>query len=278
MKIITANQIENAVYSAAKQMCFCIDKGVYSALKSAYQIETGLAKDALSDILENADVAQKSHVPVCQDTGIVVAFCTVGTAVKIDGDFNNAINEGVRRAYQDEYLRKSVVDCPLNRQNTNTNTPCVIYTTLDTSNKISITLCPKGAGSENMGRVAMLTPADGVSGIADFVVETVKLSGGKACPPLIVGVGIGGDMTKCAMLSKQALLCGVDKKTKNSAIIDLERDILQKINSLGMGAMGLKGKVLALKVNVLTYPCHIASLPVAVSLMCHACRHETVEL
>lgn len=279
MKTITQMEIENAVFESAKKMCFSVDEKTLIRIKQAYDQESNApSKNALFDIIENAKIANDEHIPLCQDTGIVIAFCEVGASLVIDGDFENAINSGVMRAYKSEYLRKSVVACPLERVNTSTNTPCIIHTKIVSGDKLKITLCPKGAGSENMGRVKMLTPASGENGIIDFVVETVKLAGGKACPPLIVGVGIGGDLEECAMLSKRALLRDVDDSSQNEKACALEKVLLEKINALNIGAMGLKGKTTALAVKVETFACHIASLPVAVSLMCHANRHAVIEL
>ena len=279
MKILTELQIENAVYEIAKKMCFEVDEKTLKKISDAYEKEDNRAtKDALSDIIVNAKIAKNEHIPLCQDTGIVIAFCEIGGQIVIDGSFEKAVNSGIKRAYSTEYLRKSVVKSPLDRVNTNDNTPCIIHTTITDGDKLKITLCPKGAGSENMGRVKMLTPASGEDGIIDFVVETVRLAGGKACPPLIVGVGIGGDLEECALLSKRALLRDIDDCSKDTHAKRLEDILYEKINSLNIGAMGLKGKTTCLAVKVETFPCHIASLPVAVSLMCHANRHATCEL
>ncbi len=278
MKILTQEKIENAVFEIASKMCFEIDESVHLALQKCFERETGYCKDALYDILQNVKVAEENHIPVCQDTGIVIAFCEVGSSLVIEGDFEKAINDGISRAYKAEFLRKSVVKSPIDRLNTCDNTPAIIHTTITSGDNLKITLCPKGAGSENMGRVKMLAPADGVEGIIDFVVDTIKRAGGKACPPIIVGVGIGGDMEMSAILSKRALLRPCDDQNKDQKLYDLEKIILEKINSLGIGAMGLKGKTLALAVKIETYPCHIASLPVAVSIMCHASRHKEIIL
>lgn len=279
MRTLTAEQIENAVYLVASEMCFDVDREVQGALKEAYEKENGkYAKLALSDILENIKIAREKHLPVCQDTGIVIAFAEVGSELVVKGNFENAVNNAVRRAYVDNYLRKSVVRSPVDRVNTKDNSPAIIHVRIVEGDGLKITLCPKGAGSENMGRVKMLTPAAGIDGIIDFVTETVKLAGGKACPPLIVGVGIGGDMEQCAVLSKKALLRPVSDVSTDKTLAELEKNLLQKINGLNIGAMGLKGTTTALAVKIEAYPCHIASLPVAVSLMCHAVRHAEVKL
>lgn len=278
MRVITEEIIEQAVYNSAKKMCFSTSDKVEKALKTAYEKETGYAKDALFDILQNIEIAKKEHLPLCQDTGICIVFAEIGGELVIKGDFEKAINNGIKRAYADEYLRKSVVNSPIVRVNTQTNAPAVIHSKIIGGDGLKITICPKGAGSENMGAVKMLSPSDGINGVINFVVETVKNAGGKACPPLIVGVGIGGDMEKCALLSKEALLRDLDDQAPAKEEADLENLLLEKINHLNIGAMGLKGKTTALAVKVNTYPCHIASLPVAVSLMCHAVREIEIEL
>lgn len=278
MKTITAKQLENAIFEAASKMCFDVDKGVECALNKAYEQESGNAKYALGDIVENIRISREEHIPLCQDTGIVIVFAEIGNEVFLDCDFEETVNEAIRKAYKAEYLRKSVVASPIDRKNTGDNTPAIFHVRMVRGDKLKITLCPKGAGSENMGKVQMLTPAKGVDGIIDFVLETVKLAGGKACPPLTVGVGIGGDMEQCAILSKRALLRQFNDENPSKTLAELEKNLLTKINALGIGAMGLGGNTTALAVKVEAYPCHIASLPVAVSLMCHAARHAEVVL
>lgn len=278
MKIITEKELETAVFNAASEMCFGVDCGVERELNKAYEIENGGAKDALGDIIENIKIARSKHIPLCQDTGIVIVFAEVGNRVVFDCDFEKVVNSAISAAYKQEYLRKSVVVSPIERKNTGDNTPAIFHVKLVSGDSVKITLCPKGAGSENMGGLKMLSPAEGVNGITDFVVQTVKKAGGKACPPLIVGVGIGGDMEQCALISKRALLREVGDENPSKVLAELERSLLEKINGLGIGAMGLGGKVTALAVKIEEYPCHIASLPVAVSLMCHAARHKEVIL
>lgn len=278
MKIITDKELETAVFNAASEMCFGVDGGVERELNKAYEIENGGAKDALGDIIENIKIARSKHIPLCQDTGIVIVFAEVGNLVVFDCDFEKVVNSAISAAYKQEYLRKSVVASPIERKNTGDNTPAIFHVKLVSGDSVKITLCPKGAGSENMGGLKMLSPAEGVNGITDFVLQTVKKAGGKACPPLIVGVGIGGDMEQCALISKRALLRDVGDENPSKALAELERSLLEKINGLGIGAMGLGGKVTALAVKIEAYPCHIASLPVAVSLMCHAARHKEVIL
>ncbi|MGN0819580.1 MAG: fumarate hydratase [Christensenellaceae bacterium] len=276
MRELYSSVIEEEIYRLAKNMCFEIDKKVECSLLKAYRTETGNAKYALKDILDNVSVAREKHIPVCQDTGIVLCFVEIGEQVFVHGSLKDAVNRAVSRAYTDEYLRKSVVKSPLDRINTHDNTPAIIYTDFVPGDKLKITLCPKGAGSENMGRVKMLTPSQGENGIIQFVTETVRLAGGKACPPLIVGVGIGGDMEMSGIASKKALLRDLYDSHGDEKVANLEKTLLKEINALNIGAMGLKGKTTALGVKVEVYPCHIASLPVSVSLMCHASRHKSV--
>lgn len=279
MKNISEKQLFDAVYSAASKMCFGVDKTVECALRNAYDSENlGGARDALDDILKNIDISRREHIPLCQDTGIVIVFAEIGNKVCFDCDFESVVNSAIGNAYKDEFLRKSVVSSPLERVNTNDNTPAVFHIKLVKGDSVKITLCPKGAGSENMGGLKMLAPAEGIAGITDFVLSTVKKAGGKACSPLIVGVGIGGDMEECALLSKRALIRNITDHSPVKVLAELETSLLNKINELGIGAMGLGGNTTALAVKVEAYPCHIASLPVAVSLMCHASRHAEVIL
>lgn len=212
---------------------------------------------------------------MCQDTGLVVVFLEIGTEVKIDGNIYDAVNEGVRRGYKNGYLRNSVVRHPLDRVNTQDNTPAVIHTKLvPGSDKVKIIVAPKGGGSENMSVVKMLRPADGIKGIKELVVQTIKNAGGNPCPPIIVGVGIGGSFEKAAMLAKEALMRKVDDKSPDPINAKLEEELLELINKTGVGPSGLGGTTTAIGVKVETYPCHFASLPVAINLNCHAARHK----
>lgn len=229
--------------------------------------------------MENAKIANEENVPMCQDTGYAVFFVELGQEVHIvDGYLYDAINEGVRKGYQEGYLRKSIVGHPLLRQNTGDNTPAVIHTTVVPGDKISITIAPKGGGSENMSGIAMLKPAQGVEGVKNFVLEQVKKAGPNPCPPIVVGVGIGGTFEKSALLAKEALLRPIGQKNPLPDIAELEDELLTKVNQLGIGPQGLGGRTTALAVHVEIYAAHIASLPVAVNINCHATRHKSVVL
>ncbi len=233
------------------------------------------ACEILDRIIENAELALKDRIPICQDTGMSVVFIEIGQDVHVTGDnITDAINEGVRRAYKDGFLRKSIVKDPLNRINTGDNTPAIIYYDIVKGDKISIKVMPKGFGSENMSAVKMLKPSDGVDGIISFVVDTVKKAGSNPCPPIIVGIGIGGTMEKAALLSKKTLLRSLDKRNTNNYYAELENRLLIEINNLGIGPQGLGGISTALGVSIETFPTHIAGLPVAVNITCHASRHK----
>ena len=232
-------------------------------------------QEILDRIIENFEVARREHLPVCQDTGMACVFVKLGQEVHVAGGLNEAIHEGVRRGYREGYLRKSVVRDPLDRVNTGDNTPAVITYELVPGDRIEITLAPKGFGSENMSRIAMLRPSDGVEGVIDFVVKTVEEAGPNPCPPIVVGVGIGGTFDRAAMLAKKALLRPVDQRNENPYYADLEGKLLEKINGLGIGPQGFGGRTTALAVNIETYPTHIAGLPVAVNINCHVTRHVT---
>lgn len=278
MKAIDINTITNEVARLCIESATVIEKDVFSCIKMAYENESGLAKNILEQILENDKLAIKDNIPMCQDTGITVVFVELGNEVYINGDLNKAINDGVKKGYIEGYLRKSVVASPLNRINTNDNTPAIIHIKTTLGDKLKITVCPKGAGSENMSRVKMLVPADGITGIKNFVKETIISAGGRACPPLIVGVGIGGDLEKCALLAKESLTRDIFDEAVDLDARRLEKELIKEINELNIGPMGLGGKTTALAVKVNLYPCHIASLPVAVNIQCHASRHKVVEL
>lgn len=278
MKIIKTTEITNVVKKLCIEAANIIEDDVLTEIRKASKNECGLAKSILEQIIENDELAKNENIPLCQDTGITVVFVELGNQVFIDGDINKAINEGVKLGYSEGYLRKSVVASPINRINTKDNTPAIIHVKLVVGNNLKITVCPKGAGSENMSKVKMLLPADGIKGIEDFVVNTIKEAGGRACPPLIVGVGIGGDLEKCALLAKEALLRDINDSSNDNDAKRLEDDLLNKINSTNIGPMGLGGNTTAFKVKVNLYPCHIASLPVAVNIQCHASRHKVVVL
>lgn len=238
--------------------------------------ESPLGKEILMDILRNAEIASKKRVPLCQDTGLAVIFLELGQDVRlVGGDLYEAINEGVRRGYTNGYLRKSSVDDPfLLRKNTGDNTPAVIHTTIVPGDRIRIIVAPKGGGSENMSALGMLKPSDGVEGIKRFVVDTVERAGSNPCPPIIVGVGIGGTIEVAALIAKKALLRTLGEHNPNPAVAALEDDLIREINRLGIGPQGLGGRTTALAVNIETHPAHIASMPVAVNIQCHAARHR----
>ena len=239
--------------------------------------ESPLGKEVIAQILENAEIGKNEQVPVCQDTGFAVVFVEIGQEVIIEGQgLQEAINEGVRRGYKNGYLRKSIVKNPLDRVNTGDNTPAVIHTNIVPGDKLKITFLAKGGGCENMSRTAMLTPAQGRDGVIDFVVNTVKSAGANPCPPIIVGVGLGGTFEYATLLSKKAILRPVGSHNKDSNTANLEDELLEEINKLGIGPQGFGGKVTALAVHVETYPCHIATLPVAVNIECHSHRPKSI--
>jgi len=235
--------------------------------------ESPLGKEVLDQIIENAQIALKEDAPMCQDTGIAVFFVEIGRNATIDGSLEDAINEGVRQGYAEGYLRKSVCH-PLTRKNTEDNTPAIIHTNIVDGDKVKITIAPKGAGSENMSRLAMLKPSQGLPAIKDFVINTVKDAGGNPCPPIIVGIGIGGNFEKSAILAKESLLREVGSDNPDKELDALEKELLEKVNNLGIGPMGFGGRTTALAVHIKTAPCHIASLPVAVNIQCYAVRHK----
>ena len=233
-----------------------------------------LGKKVLEQLEENLEIAGQEQIPICQDTGMAVVFLEVGQDVHlVDGDLREAVNEGVRRGYREGYLRKSVVRDPILRENTGDNTPAVLYVKLVPGDQIKITLAPKGFGSENMSRIFMLKPADGLDGVREAILAAVREAGPNACPPMVVGVGIGGTFEKCALMAKEALTRDLDSTSEIPWVADLEREMLAKINGLGIGPGGLGGRVTAMGVNINTYPTHIAGLPVAVNICCHVNRH-----
>jgi len=240
--------------------------------------ESPTAKNVLDILLENYELADKEQMPICQDTGIAVCFIEIGQDVHLTGgDFTEAINEGVRQGYQDGYLRKSMVADPIiDRINTKDNTPAIIYTEIVPGEKIKITIAPKGGGSENMSEVKMMKAADGIEGVVEFVVDRISRSGGNPCPPIVVGVGLGGNFEQSALLAKKSLLRSLTVQNPNPKWAKVEKEILDKINNLGIGPQGLGGRTTALGVSILSKPCHIASMPVAVNVQCHAARHKSV--
>ena len=232
-------------------------------------------QEILDRIIENFEVADRENLPVCQDTGMACVFVKLGQEVHVVGDLNEAIHEGVRQGYREGYLRKSVVRDPLDRVNTGDNTPAVITYDIVPGDRIDITLAPKGFGSENMSAIKMLRPSDGVEGVKEFVLKTVESAGPNPCPPIVVGVGIGGTFDKAASLAKRALLRDADSSHPDAFYADLEKELLKKINALGIGPQGFGGRTTALAVNIETFPTHIAGLPVAVNINCHVTRHQT---
>lgn len=280
MREINSNQIQQAVKELFIEANYFLSSDVLHRLKSYEQIEVSeIGKEMLCRIVENAELAADNKVAICQDTGMSVVFVEIGQEVHIVGNnITEAINEGVRQAYRDGYLRKSVVLDPLNRVNTNDNTPAVIHYDIVPGENIKIQVMPKGAGSENMSAIKMLKPSDGAEGVIDFVLETVQKAGANPCPPIIVGIGLGGTMEKAAILSKKSLLRSLDEKNSNPYYSELEDLLLTKINNLGIGPQGLGGITTALGVRIETYPTHMAGLPVAVNLTCHASRHKEIIL
>lgn len=234
-----------------------------------------IGKDILGNIIENAKIAKEEQLPICQDTGVACVFLEIGQEVHlIDGNLEEAINSGVREGYEKGYLRKSVVKDPINRINTNDNTPAMIYYDIVPGDKVKITVAPKGFGSENMSKLAMLKPSDGLEGVKDFILKVVEEAGPNPCPPMVVGVGIGGTFDKAAYLAKKALLRPVNEENKNEFYANLEKELLEKINELGIGPQGFGGLTTSIGINIEVYPTHIAGLPVAVNINCHATRHK----
>lgn len=232
------------------------------------------AKEILERIIENYQIADEKNQPICQDTGVACVFLKIGQEVHVTGDINEAVNEGVRQGYQEGYLRKSVVRDPLDRVNTGDNTPAMIYYELVPGDKLEITVAPKGFGSENMSQIKMLRPSDGLQGVKDFVLKVVEDAGPNPCPPIVVGVGIGGTFDKAAYLAKKALMRSADERNASPFYAELEKQLLEEINALGIGPQGFGGKTTALAVNIEQYPTHIAGLPVAVNINCHVTRHQ----
>ncbi|GAA0772255.1 fumarate hydratase [Clostridium subterminale] len=280
MREIKVSQITEAIRK------LCIDANYYLGsdiknrlMKSHEEEDWDIAKGILNKILVNADIAKNEDMPMCQDTGVACVFIEIGQDVQVvGGALEDAINEGVRQGYKDGYLRKSVVKDPLDRVNTKDNTPAMIYYNIVPGDKLKITVAPKGFGSENMSQIKMLKPSDGLQGVKDFIIKVVKEAGPNPCPPIIVGVGIGGTFDKAATIAKKALIRSIDVRNENPFYAELEEELVTMINELGIGPQGFGGKTTALAVNIETYPTHIAGLPVAVNINCHATRHAEIEL
>lgn len=272
------------VSEVIKEMCISVNHFLSDDMKNAYnnamETETSeIGKKIIGQLKENLQIAGEDMIPICQDTGMAVIFAEIGQDIHLTGgNITDAINEGVRRGYVDGYLRKSVVNDPIIRENTKDNTPAVIHYNIVEGDKIKLTLAPKGFGSENMSKVYMLKPADGIEGVKNAILSAVKDAGPNACPPMVVGVGIGGTFEKCAILAKKALTREVGKHSDIGYVEELEKEMLEKINELDIGPAGLGGKNTAFAVNVETYPTHIAGLPVAVNICCHVNRHITREI
>ncbi|MCL2069757.1 MAG: fumarate hydratase [Treponema sp.] len=284
MRLVSAEQITRTVAELCVKANIHAKESIRTALCKARELESSpLAVSAIDTLLENADAAEREKLPLCQDTGMAVVFVSLGLDIHVDGDIGQAINEGVRQGYRDGYFRNSIVGDPVKRghagDNTCDNTPAVIHydfmPPFMPSDQMRVTVAPKGFGSENMSALRMLKPSDGMQGIEDFIVETVKSAGANPCPPVIVGAGIGGTMEKAALLSKQALLRDLGSVNADPFWAEVESRLLERINALGIGPAGFGGRTTALGVHILTYPTHIAGLPVAVNIGCHATRHET---
>ena len=279
MREINVKMITEQVRELCMRANTDLGKDVLQAFDRAIEKEESpVAVEILKELKENARIAREEQVPICQDTGFAVVFVEVGQDVHlVGGSLNEAIHEGVRQGYRDGYLRKSICH-PFSRANTGDNTPAVIHTEIVPGDKINVTIAPKGAGSENMSRVVMLTPSEGIEGIKKFVIQRVKESGSNPCPPTIVGVGIGGTMEQAGLLAKRSLLRSLGSRNPDPELDRLELEILEEINKLGIGPQGFGGRTTALAVHEEVFPCHIASLPVAVSIQCHSARHKEAVL
>lgn len=274
MRKVSAEDIIKTVRDLCISAAYDLEPDVAGALLAARDTEASeLGREVLGQIINNFEIARSESVPMCQDTGIAVFFMEIGREVELFFPIEDAVNEGVRQGYKDGYLRKSVCH-PLTRLNTGDNTPAIIHISIVEGDRIRIKIAPKGAGSENMSRLKMLKPSEGIEGIKAFVIETVTAAGGNPCPPIVVGVGVGGSFEKSAILAKKALLRPVGAKNADETVAAIEAGLLKEINNSGIGPMGFGGTTTALGVHVEIYPCHIASLPVAVNIQCHADRHK----
>ncbi len=278
MRDVNVDEIRDAVAELCYETNVFLGADVTEAIHKAKGKETStVGISILEQIEQNIEIAEENGIPLCQDTGLTCVFLEIGQEVSLKGGFiGDAVNEGVRSAYVDRYLRKSVVEDPLRRVNTNDNTPAHIVYDIVPGDKIKITVAPKGYGSENMSRIAMLTPADGEDGVRRFVLDTVRNAGGKPCPPIVVGVGIGGTFDQVAQLAKRALLKDLDEIHPDPYYAAMEQELLEEINEMDIGPQGMGGVTTALGVKIMTAPTHIAGLPVAVNINCHVCRHKTV--
>jgi len=279
MREIHVDEIRDQVAQICIEAAYNLSEDVLTAFDRASETETSPAgREIIGLLKENARIARDERIPICQDTGIAIFFVDIGQDLRIKNGFIvDAINEGVRKGYKEGYLRKSVVD-PLTRKNTGDNTPAIVYTGLVPGDKLRISFMPKGAGSENMSAIRMLRPTEGIEGIKSFVLECVQKAGANPCPPIVVGVGIGGDFEKAALIAKKSLLRSIGSPNPKLELASLEEMLLKAVNKTGIGPEGLGGKVTAMAVHVESHPCHIASLPVAVNINCHAARHKTIVL
>jgi fumarate hydratase subunit alpha len=280
LREVNVVQITDAVKKLCIEANYNLSRDIQESLENAYaNEEADLPKDILTKILQNAQIAKDEAVPMCQDTGMACVFIEIGQDIHISGgSLEDAINEGVRKGYEEGYLRKSVVKDPIHRVNTKDNTPAIIYYDVKPGDKLKITVAPKGFGSENMSQLKMLKPSDGIEGVKQFILKTVIEAGSNPCPPIVVGVGIGGTFERAALLAKKALLRPINKRNKDVYYEDIEKELLRKINETNIGPQGFGGKTTALAVNIETFPTHIAGLPVAVNINCHATRHAEAEL
>lgn len=276
MREVSTDEITKNIKEMCIEANYILSDDVKNKIINSAAVENSeIGKKILSQLEENMEIAEREQIPICQDTGMAVVFIKIGQEVHITGgSLEDAINQGVREGYTEGYLRKSVVKDPLIRENTKDNTPAIIHYEIILGDKVEITVAPKGFGSENMSRVCMLKPADGIEGVKNAVIETVKLAGPNACPPVVVGVGIGGTFEKCAMLAKKALTRDINSESSIEYVAELEKELLDEINNLNIGPGGLGGKITALGVNIETYPTHIAGLPVAINMCCHVNRHK----
>jgi len=279
MREIHVNDITQAVANLCIKACIVVAPDIREYMERIVNEETGVAQQMLRDMLKNQDIAIQRKMPICQDTGMAVVFLEVGQDARIvGGNLADAVHEGVRRGYEEGYLRKSVVADPINRVNTKDNTPAVIHYDIVAGDGVKITVCPKGFGSENMSRLKMFVPADGIAAVEDFVLKTVKLADSNACPPIIVGVGVGGTFDYAANMAKRALVRKIGSRHEDDYWAGIEVRLLEKINATGIGPSGFGGRATAMAVHINTYATHIAGLPVAVNIGCHVNRHEEMTL